>query len=62
MPHESDTPSIVRTTVFAMREAARHIVRVDLVMLSEQLRELERAMAILAEAIELKRLANGALY
>jgi hypothetical protein len=53
---------MVRTTVFAMREAARHIVKVDHAMESEQLGELERAMAILADAIELKRLANGAQF
>ncbi len=59
MPNELDIASMVKITVSAMREASRQIVRIDRAMGSDLLDELERALAILADALELKRLANA---
>jgi hypothetical protein len=58
MADELNMASMVRTTVSAMREASRQIVRIDRAVGSDLLNELERALAILADALELKRLAN----
>ena len=58
MADELNMASMVRTTVSAMREASRQIVRIDRTVGSDLLNELERALAILADALELKRLAN----
>lgn len=57
---KADTTSLVRTTVSDMREAARQIMKIDCTISDEQLNELERAYLMLADAIELKRLANEA--
>ena len=59
MPDELDMALTVRKTISAMREASRQIVRIDRAIGSDLLNELERALAILADALELKRLANA---
>lgn len=55
---DADTPTLVRETVSALNESARHVGKVDRSISNDQIAEIEGAIRMLQNMLSLKKRMN----